>query len=264
MSQYRDQQEQPAVAVSNPRAAAPAPDIPPPFEPSKAAPASGTHSRRTIMRAASIGVTTAAFAASAAAAEVSPTAAAAHAGKSVAPLAVTPSCTGDETPPLMEGPLFKPKSPERTNLVTPAVSLGVYLALHGMVYDTDCTPIPDCQIEFWQCDQYGDYDTAGYTLRGYQRTTARGGYQLETIIPRDYWGRWGQRAPHIHAQAQAPGGPVLITQLFFPDDTEAYDRDFAALNARDRLLNRACTLMLEKRQSGGYTGTFDFVITTKA
>ncbi|MGW1892443.1 dioxygenase family protein [Streptomyces sp. NPDC002004] len=227
---------------------------------------SGPRSRRAFMRVGSIGVTTAAFAASGVAATVAqpttPHPAPAKAGN--APMALTPSCTGEETPALIEGPLFKPDSPARTDLVTPAVSTGVHLRLSGVVYDTACTPIPGCQIEFWQCDQYGDYDTAGFTLRGHQRTTARGGYELETIIPRDYWGRWGQRAPHIHARVQAPGGPVLITQLFFPDDTEAYGRDFAVLNARDRLLNRACTIALERQAAGGYAGTFHFVITTRA
>ncbi|MFI5685565.1 dioxygenase [Streptomyces sp. NPDC051636] len=242
MSQDHSPQDQPIAAVSPPLADTGPHALPRP-EPADEALAASTHSCRTFMRAGSIGVTTAAKA---------------------LPLALTPSCKGEETPALMEGPLFKPNSPERTNLLTPSVSTGVYLQLRGLVYDTACTPVPDCQIEFWQCDQYGDYDTAGFTLRGHQRTTARGTYQLDTIIPRDYWGRWGQRAPHIHAQVQAPDGPVLITQLFFPDDTEAYDRDFAALNARDRLLNRACTLTLEKQQSGGYVGAFDFVIATKA
>jgi protocatechuate 3,4-dioxygenase beta subunit len=180
-----------------------------------------------------------------------------------APLAVTPACSGHETPAATEGPLFKPRSPERTNLVTPAIR-GVRLHLRGTVHDPDCKPLAGCLIEFWQCDQNGDYDTTGFSLRGHQHTTSRGAYELETIIPRDYWGRWGQRAPHIHTQVQVPGGPVLVTQLYFPDDTEAYGRDFAALNARDGLLNRACTITLNSSGGGAYSGTFDFVVKTTA
>ena len=179
------------------------------------------------------------------------------------PLAVTPACDGHETPAATEGPLFKPQSPERTDFVTPAIR-GVRLELSGIVYDTACKPLPGSLIEFWQCDQNGDYDTAGFSLRGHQYTNSGARSGCSTIIPRDYWGRWGQRAPHIHTQVQAPGGPVLVTQLYFPDDTQAYGRDFAALNAADRLLNRACTIALAGPKDGGYTGAFDFVIQTTA
>ncbi|WP_411135686.1 dioxygenase [Streptomyces sp. C10] len=177
------------------------------------------------------------------------------------PLAVTPACSGQETPAAIEGPLFKPHSPARGDLITPAIR-GVRLDLRGVVYDTACKPQPDTLIEFWQCDQNGDYDTSGFSLRGHQYTDSRGAYLLRTIIPRDYWGRWGQRAPHIHTQLQVSGGPVLVTQLYFPDDAQAYGRDFAALNAADRLLNRACTIGLTGPSAGLYTGTFDFVLTT--
>ncbi|MFI1399889.1 dioxygenase [Streptomyces sp. NPDC020681] len=223
-----------------------------------------TSSRRAFIRTSSAGMTAALVATSAAgsalAAPVSPVQEARAAGR---PLAVTPACDGHETPAAAEGPLFKPQSPERTDFITPAIR-GVRLELSGIVYDTACKPLPGSLIEFWQCDQNGDYDTTGFSLRGHQYTNSRGAFRLATIIPRDYWGRWGQRAPHIHAQVQAPGGPVLVTQLYFPDNTQAYGRDFAALNAADRLLNRACTITLAGPQGGGYTGAFDFVIQTTA
>lgn len=223
-----------------------------------------TSSRRAFIRTSSAGVTAAALAATGAA-PTSPAAApetavtaARLAGR---PVAVTPACDGHETPAAMEGPLFKPQSPERGDLITPAVS-GVRLDLTGVVYDTACTPLPGALIEFWQCDQNGDYDMSGFSLRGHQYTNSRGAFRLRTIIPRDYWGRWGRRAPHIHAQVQTPRGPVLVTQLYFPDDTRAYGRDFAALNASDGILNRACTIALAGPTGGAYTGAFDFVIKT--
>ncbi|MET7615682.1 dioxygenase [Streptomyces sp. NPDC005408] len=194
------------------------------------------------------------------AAPVSPVQEARAAGR---PPAVTPACDGHETPAATEGPLFKPQSPERGDLITPAIR-GVRLDLTGVVYDPDCTPLPGTLVEFWQCDQNGDYDTSGFSLRGHQYTNSRGAFRLRTIIPRDYWGRWGRRAPHIHTQVQAPGGPVLITQLYFPDDTQAYGRDFAALNAADGLINRACTIALTGPHDSAYTGAFDFVIKTTA
>lgn len=230
-----------------------------------------TSSRRAFIRTSSVGVTAAALAATGAApaapapasapAPAAPVTAVTAALRAGRPLAVTPACDGHETPESSEGPLFKPQSPERGDFITPAIR-GVRLDFTGVVYDTACKPLPGTLIEFWQCDQNGDYDTAGFSLRGHQYTNSRGGFRLSTIIPRDYWGRWGRRAPHIHTQVQAPGGPVLITQLYFPDDTQAYGRDFAALNATDGLINRACTIALAGPQDGAYTGAFDFVIKT--
>ncbi|MFJ9469143.1 dioxygenase family protein [Streptomyces caniferus] len=224
-------------------------------------------SRRSFIRSTSAGVTSVALGASVTAAagpaaEAAETARPTTTHRAALPLAVTPACSGQETPASIEGPLFKPNSPARSDLITPAIR-GVRLDLSGVVHDTSCTPLPETLIEFWQCDQNGDYDTAGFSLRGHQYTDSRGAYRLRTIIPRDYWGRWGQRAPHIHTQVQVSGGPVLVTQLYFPDDTQAYGRDFTALNAADRLLNRACTIKLTGPANGRYTGTFDFVITTK-
>lgn len=223
-----------------------------------------TSSRRAFIRTSSAGMTAALVATSGAgAALAAPMSTVQEARAAGRPLAVTPACDGHETPAATEGPLFKPESPERTDFITPAIR-GVRLDFSGVVYDTACKPLPGTLIEFWQCDQNGDYDTAGFSLRGHQHTNSRGAFRLTTIIPRDYWGRWGQRAPHIHTQVQAPGGPVLVTQLYFPDDTQAYGRDFATLNAADRLLNRACTITLAGPKDGRYTGAFDFVIQTTA
>ncbi|MFE7134157.1 dioxygenase [Streptomyces sp. NPDC057638] len=230
-----------------------------------------SRSRRSFLRTGSTSVTAAALLTTGAVVSLSGTSATAAAPVSTVaadrragrPVALTPACDGHETPAAMEGPLFKPESPPRTDLRTPGVR-GVPLDLTGVVYDTGCVPVPGALVEFWQCDQNGDYDVSGFSLRGHQYTTTRGAFTLRTIVPRDYAGRWGVRAPHIHTQVQAPGGPVLITQLYFPDHTQAYGRDFAALNAGDRLINRACTIALAGPDGGRYAGAFDFVIATTA
>ncbi|MGW0516766.1 dioxygenase family protein [Crossiella sp. NPDC003009] len=227
------------------------------------APPPQASSRRRFIRSGALGMTAAALAAGGVTASGGQAVAAF--GQPVRPPAdgspapVTPACSGRETPAAMEGPLFRPESPERTDFRTPAIT-GVFLSLRGIVYDTGCRPVPRALLEFWQCDQHGDYDVSGFSLRGHQYTGADGGYRLETIIPRDYYGRWGRRAPHIHTHVQAPGGPLLVTQLYFPDNTVAYGRDFAALNAQDALINRACTIMLNANGSGAYGGRFDFVV----
>ncbi|WP_222598258.1 dioxygenase family protein [Lentzea tibetensis] len=216
-------------------------------------------SRRAFIKTGALGVTSVAIAAAAGSAE--PALAAPRPAD--APLPITPSCSGHETPSSVEGPLFKPNSPERTNLVTPAIT-GVLLALRGVIYDRECKPLPGVLIDFWQCDQNGDYDEHGFSLRGHQLTDSAGAYRLDTIVPRDYWGRWGRRGAHIHVQVQAPNGPVLVTQLYFPDDTQAYGRNFAAHNAGDQFFNRACVVTLGPKQGNRYAGRFDFVIKTTA
>ena len=218
------------------------------------------NSRRAFLRSGALGVTATALAMTGVrAASAAPQLASPKPGD--APLAVTPSCSGAEIPAEIEGPLFKPDSPERANFVTPAIR-GVYYDLRGVVYDTACTPIAGALLEFWSCDQNGDYDTAGFSLRGHQFTNEKGEFHLQTIVPRDYYGRWGRRAPHIHTKAQAPGGPLLTTQLYFPDDTQAYGRDFAAINAGDGLFNRSLVMTLGAPAGNHYDGRFDFVIKT--
>jgi protocatechuate 3,4-dioxygenase beta subunit len=173
--------------------------------------------------------------------------------------APTPTCTdGDETPSVIEGPYFKANSPRRTNIVTPGVT-GVLLSLSGLVYDTRCVPIRDAKVDFWQCDRAGVYDTGStFKLRGHQYTTAAGRYTLETVIPGAYPGR----TVHIHVKVQAAHGPILTSQLFFPDNTKAYGLNIARLNARDSFINRDCVVALGTLGNNRYPGTFDFVVET--
>jgi protocatechuate 3,4-dioxygenase beta subunit len=59
-------------------------------------------------------------------------------------------------------------------------------------------------------------------VRGHQFTDAQGRYLFETILPGLYPGR----TRHFHLRDQAPNGPVLTTQLYFPGEPA---------NAGDRL-----------------------------
>jgi protocatechuate 3,4-dioxygenase beta subunit len=212
------------------------------------------HSRRAVMRAGLVGAAAMALGAAGLTTATSATAKTTADGK----LAITPTCTdGHETPPVIEGPYFKSNSPERTKLVTSGVT-GVLLSLSGVVYDVHCAPIQGAKLDFWQCDRGGVYDNVTYTLRGHQFTTAGGRYSLETVVPGSYPGR----TVHIHVKVQAPHGTVLTSQLFFPDNTKAYGLNFAALNARDQYINRACTTALGVLAGNRYPGTFDFVVHT--
>lgn len=122
------------------------------------------------------------------------------------------------------------------------------MILTGQVVTTACAPIAGALVDLWHCDDAGVYDNAGFRLRGHQFTDGDGRYRFETIMPGLYPGR----TRHFHIKVQARGGPVLTTQLYFPDE---------AGNERDGLYNPA--LLLDMQQTSGVTtGLFDFVLNT--
>src|SRR5262245_5398486 len=96
----------------------------------------------------------------------------------------TPSCTDHDnvTPAQTEGPYYKRNSPQRTSLLEPGIT-GTKIVITGFVLATDCQPIAQALVDFWQADAQGGYDNAGYRLRGHQFTDAAGRYTLETVIP---------------------------------------------------------------------------------
>jgi len=112
------------------------------------------------------------------------------------------------------------------------------------VLSRDCKPIKGALLDFWHADEQGDYDNRGYRYRGHQFTDADGRYRLETIVPAVYPGR----TRHIHVKVQPPGGRVLTTQLYFPDQPG---------NKRDGLFRDDLVM----RMPDGSRGAFDFVVT---
>ena len=159
----------------------------------------------------------------------------------------TPSCPdgAEPTPRQTEGPYFKPASPERASLLEPGMN-GVRIVVTGVVRLASCQPVPRALIDVWHADDRGDYDNAGYRLRGHQFTDDQGRYRLETIVPGVYPGR----TRHFHLKVQAPRGPVLTTQLYFPGE---------AANASDPIFKRELVLRV-RDGADGKTATFDFVL----
>lgn len=149
------------------------------------------------------------------------------------------------TPSLTEGPYYTPDAPERTSLLEAGVP-GTRLMLTGYVLTADCQPVPGALLDFWQADGAGRYDNNGYILRGRQFTDENGRYVLETVIPGEYPGR----TPHIHVKVQAPGGPVLTSQVFFPE---------ATLNQSDRIFDPGLVVTYLD-SNDGVRAAFDFVI----
>ena len=173
-----------------------------------------------------------------------------------APVALTPSapaklrCAAQAslTPEVTEGPYFKSGSPERASLLDAGIS-GTQLVLSGFVFAPDCKPISHALLDFWQADSKGNYDNAGYMLRGHQFTDAAGRYQLTTVVPGLYPGR----TEHIHVKAQAPNGPLLTTQLYFPGVTE---------NAGDSFFDARLLLNVQNAPNG-LAASFDFVVAAR-
>jgi protocatechuate 3,4-dioxygenase beta subunit len=162
-------------------------------------------------------------------------------------LAATPAChdSDPETLRQSDGPFFKPSSPERADLRDGGPP-GRPLDVTGFVVCRACRPVGRTLIDVWQADDTGRYDNRGFRLRGHLFTDAAGRFTLRTIVPAAYDGR----TRHIHVKVQAPGRPVLTTQLYFPDEP---------LNRTDGLFRRELMMRLEKADDR-LIGRFDFVL----
>lgn len=145
-----------------------------------------------------------------------------------------------------EGPYYKTGSPERNNIAGPGTA-GSRLVLEGRVLNRNGQPVARAWLDFWQADGNGNYDNAGYNLRGHQYTDENGRYRLETVRPVEY----SFRSPHLHAKVRSSdSSPVLTTQLFFPGEKR---------NETDRIFE-AKTLMNVAEMQDGQKAKFDFVV----
>jgi protocatechuate 3,4-dioxygenase beta subunit len=162
-------------------------------------------------------------------------------------LAPTPACHDGDEPTIRqgEGPFFKPKSPERSNLHEPGAG-GRPFELSGFVLTRRCRPLGGAVVDLWHADDKGQYDDTGFRYRGHVTTGPDGAFRFRTIMPAVYPGR----TRHYHFKVQAPGSRLLTTQLYFPDEPA---------NRRDGLFQQAL-LMRVANADGGLAGRFDFVL----
>ncbi len=167
-----------------------------------------------------------------------------------ASMSESPSCTSPATLTLAqtEGPYYTPNSPERTSLIEPGMG-GTKIIVTGYVLTTDCQPIANAWLDFWQADDQGVYDNSGYRLRGHLFTDSTGRYALETIVPGEYPGR----TEHIHVKVQAPNGSILTSQIYFPG---------VAANDRDSIFDPALLADVQET-ADGKVATFNFVVKTQ-
>jgi len=162
-------------------------------------------------------------------------------------LPLTPACgeKPERTPSQTAGPFYTPNSPRRGLLVEPG-SKAERLLVTGFVLSPQCKPVANALLDFWHCDEAGDYDNRGFRYRGHVFADTQGRYSLETIVPGEYPGR----TRHIHVKVQAPNGRVLTTQLYFPGEPR---------NSSDGIFRRELTMQVA-RASGRRDARFDFVV----
>ncbi len=161
--------------------------------------------------------------------------------------ATTPACHDGDEPTLrqIEGPYFKPSSPERTDLLEPNTK-GRLVEISGQVLTRGCRPVARALLDLWHCDEFGEYDNRAFHYRGHLFTDGEGRYRFRTILPSIYPGR----TRHYHVKVQAPDRPVLTTQLYFPDEPG---------NQRDFLFRKE--LLMRMAEAGdSLTARFDFVL----
>lgn len=163
----------------------------------------------------------------------------------------------EATPALIEGPYWKPNSPQRTRLAE-ASTRGQPLMLRGRVVSRKGRPLAGAWVDLWQCDGEGVYDNEGYRLRGHQYTQVDGSFTAETVVPSEYIDVLSMddgvqsvhRTSHIHIKVKAPNRDTLTTQLYFPD--EPY-------NAEDSYFTSLC--LLDVRPEGhGMVAFFEVVL----
>jgi len=165
-------------------------------------------------------------------------------------LAPTPSCHDGDEPTLRqtEGPFFKPRSPERSDLRELGAG-GRQFELSGFALTRSCRPIRAAVVDLWHADEKGEYDNVGFRYRGHVITGPDGAFRFRTIMPAVYSGR----TRHYHVKVQAPGSRLLTTQLYFPNEP---------MNRRDGLFQRE--LLMRITDAGdGLVGQFDFVLDTR-
>jgi protocatechuate 3,4-dioxygenase beta subunit len=165
-------------------------------------------------------------------------------------LTPTPECRdGDEpTAAQMEGPFYKPRSPERADLIEQGTK-GRRVELTGFVLTRGCAPMPRVFVDLWHADETGEYDNSGFRYRGHFVTDAQGRYRFRTILPGLYPGR----TRHYHAKVIATTRQLLTTQLYFPNEPQ---------NARDGLYRREL-LMRMAEVGDALAARFDFVLNVR-
>ena len=135
------------------------------------------------------------------------------------------------------GPYYKAGAPLGED-IRPANSSGTPLLVEGKVFSGCDTVLENAQVEIWNANAEGAYDTSSqYLFRGRLITAADGFYRFKTIIPGKYLNGSVYRPSHLHFRITAPGHQELVSQIYFKDDPHIpSDRWAASPKAKERIL----------------------------
>ncbi|WP_433465499.1 dioxygenase [Spirillospora sp. CA-128828] len=133
------------------------------------------------------------------------------------------------------GPFHMVESPQRALGDTiDLVGEAEPCVVSGRVLDTDGAPLPNAEVDVWQCDENGFYDVQRPGVqpagngRGLFHTDTEGRFNFRTVIPSHYpiptdgpigrlleaTGRHPYRPAHIHFIVRADGHTPLTTHVF--------------------------------------------------
>jgi len=140
--------------------------------------------------------------------------------------------TDGGTTPNLAGPYYKAGAPVRGDGRIYEGELDgreTPLAVRGTVTDAATgAPVPNAVLDVWQADGAGEYDTAGYHLRGLIEVADDGSYEFHTVLPEGYQipakgpttellemiGQHNWRPAHIHLRVHVGDRTALQTQFF--------------------------------------------------
>jgi len=163
-----------------------------------------------------------------------------------------------------EGPFYTDNPPAIGNMLADAEEPGTRLIISGRVYNLDCSEyLPNSLIDIWHANDAGQYDNAGYTLRGTTLTNEQGFFLFETIKPGKYLNGGTYRPSHIHFKITPPGFDTLTTQLYFEGDTDI-PGDAAASHTSGTYDATHRIIQLTENGDGNLEGVWDIVINGSA
>ncbi len=160
-----------------------------------------------------------------------------------------------------EGPFYTDNPPEiQASQLASNNEVGQRMIISGRVYNLDCSEfIPNTVVDVWHANDAGQYDNAGFNLRGKVKTNDQGFYLFETILPGKYLNGGEFRPSHIHFKITPPGFETITTQLYFEGDTSIAG-DAAASITSGQFDARHRIIPLTKNVDGKLEGTWDIVI----
>lgn len=160
-----------------------------------------------------------------------------------------------------EGPFYSLNPPViENNMLANPDEPGVRLIISGQVRNLDCTELlQNTVIDIWHANDAGQYDNAGYNLRGITHSNSQGFYIFETIVPGHYPNAGSFRPSHIHIKITPPGFDTLTTQLYFEGDE--YIAGDAAASITSGVYDATHRIIpLTINGEGKYEGTWDIVV----